>query len=108
MKTPFSRRKFLKTSALAAAAGVSTPLWHSRTRAAEASPTSGAFDPAMAPGPFDGTAESLKAYQVPDWFRDAKFGIWAHWGPQSAAEDGDWYGRHIYIQGEPQYKTHLE
>ncbi len=109
MKTPFSRRKFLKTSALAAAAaGMSAPLWHSRARAAEASPISGAFDPAIAPGPFDGTAESLKAYQVPDWFRDAKFGIWAHWGPQSAAEDGDWYGRHIYIQGEPQYKTHLE
>jgi nitrous oxide reductase len=37
MKTPFNRRKFLKTSALATAAGMSAPLWHSRVRAAEAS-----------------------------------------------------------------------
>ena len=59
-------------------------------------------------GPFDGSLEGLKAYQIPDWFKDAKFGIWAHWGPQSAAEDGDWYARRMYIEGEPQYKSHLE
>src|SRR5664279_4015168 len=65
-----------------------------------------AFD--IQKGPFAATRESLKAYQVPDWFRDAKFGIWAHWGPQSAAEYGDWYARRMYIEGEPQYKSHLE
>jgi hypothetical protein len=32
-------------------------------------------------GPFEGTQESLQHYEVPEWFRDAKFGIWAHWGP---------------------------
>ena len=37
----------------------------------------------IASGPFKGTRESLKGWQVPDWYRDAKFGIWAHWGPQS-------------------------
>lgn len=57
---------------------------------------------------FVGTRESLAAYRVPDWFRDAKFGIWAHWGPQSAPEYGDWYARNIYIQGTSQYKYHLE
>ncbi len=62
----------------------------------------------IAQGPFSGTRESLKSYQVPDWFRDAKFGIWAHWGPQSATEDGDWYARNMYMQGSPQYKFHLE
>jgi alpha-L-fucosidase len=36
-----------------------------------------------------------------------KFGIWAHWGPQSAAEDGDWYARNIYIQGSKQNKDHV-
>ena len=40
-----------------------------------------------------------QAYQIPDWFRDAKFGIWSHWGPQSAIEDGDWYARNMYMQG---------
>ena len=50
----------------------------------------------------------LTSYRVPDWFRDAKFGIWAHWGPQSSVEAGDWYARNMYIQGERQYKYHLE
>jgi alpha-L-fucosidase len=57
--------------------------------------------------PFQPTRASLASYQVPEWFRDAKFGIWAHWGPQSAAEDGDWYARNMYIQGSDQYKYHL-
>jgi alpha-L-fucosidase len=39
-------------------------------------------------------------YQVPDWFRDAKFGIWAHWGPQCQPEYGDWYGRLMYMEGK--------
>jgi alpha-L-fucosidase len=63
--------------------------------------------PAIEKGPFDGSREGLKAYQVPQWFRDAKLGFWAHWGPQSAAEDGDWYARNIYIQGSPQNKDHV-
>src|SRR5256884_4820366 len=59
-------------------------------------------------GPFKPTRESLKAYHIPDWYRDAKFGIWAHWGPQSAAEYGDWYARRMYIEGEWQYKHHVQ
>ena len=65
-----------------------------------------AFD--IHPGPFKGTRESLQSYKVPDWYRDAKFGIWAHWGPQSAPEQGDWYARRMYIEGEAQYKWHKE
>jgi alpha-L-fucosidase len=42
-------------------------------------------------GPFRPNWESLKAYRYPDWFRDAKFGIWAHWSPQCVPEQGDWY-----------------
>ncbi len=57
--------------------------------------------------PFEPTRESLKQYQIPEWFRDAKFGIWAHWGPQSAAEAGDWYARNMYIQGSTQYQYHV-
>src|SRR5437763_14502833 len=58
-------------------------------------------------GPFQPTRESLACYHVPDWFRHAKFGIFAHCGPQSAAEAGDWYARHMYIQGHEQYESHL-
>jgi alpha-L-fucosidase len=108
MKTPFTRRRFLKTSAVAAAAGVSAPLWQLRARAAAPAPASAAAVPAIPPGPFQGTRESLNTYLAPDWFRDAKFGIWNHWGPQSAAEYGDWYARRMYIEGEAQYRHHLE
>src|SRR5215210_1364874 len=67
-----------------------------------------ASEPPIQPGPFRGARESLKAYRVPRWFRDAKFGVWAHWGPQSAAEYGDWYARNMYMEGSRQYKYHLE
>src|SRR5664279_710797 len=48
-------------------------------------------------GPFEPSWESLKQYEVPEWFRDAKFGMWAHWGPQCQPEFGDWYARQMYI-----------
>ena len=51
--------------------------------------------------------ESLKNYECPTWFRDAKFGIWAHWGPQSVPMAGDWYARNMFIQGSGQYEDHL-
>jgi len=56
----------------------------------------------IAPGKFQPTWDSLKQYKTPDWFRNAKFGIWAHWGPQCEPEDSDWYARNMYIQGHPQ------
>ena len=58
-------------------------------------------------GKFQPTWDSLKQYQAPEWFRDAKFGIWAHWGPQCAPEDSDWYARNMYIQGHKQNVYHL-
>src|SRR5437867_12643690 len=64
--------------------------------------------PAIAPGPFQPTRESLRAYRVPKWFYDAKFGIWAHWGPQSAPEYGDWYARNIYLQNTRQNRFHVQ
>ncbi len=62
----------------------------------------------IAPGPFQPTWESLVAnYQCPDWFRDAKLGIWAHWSAQCVPEEGDWYARSMYMQGNRQYEAHL-
>jgi alpha-L-fucosidase/alpha-L-arabinofuranosidase len=62
----------------------------------------------IAEGPYQPTPESLKQYRYPDWFRDAKFGIWAHWGPQAVPMDGDWYARGMYEPGNKHYKYHLE
>ncbi len=45
---------------------------------------------------FTSDAESFRQYRYPEWFRDAKFGIWAHWGPQAVPRQGDWYARKMY------------
>ncbi|MCW0483027.1 alpha-L-fucosidase [Gaoshiqia sediminis] len=62
----------------------------------------------IARGPFQPTWESLETYQTPAWFRDAKLGMWAHWGPQCQPEAGDWYARGMYQEGSHQYKYHLD
>jgi len=56
---------------------------------------------------FNPSFESLRNYQCPQWFRDAKFGMWSHWGPQSVPMFGDWYARMMYVEGHPQYLYHL-
>jgi alpha-L-fucosidase len=58
-------------------------------------------------GPFKPDWESLKAYEVPEWFRDAKFGIWAHWSAQCVPEQGAWYARRMYEEGSNDYKFHV-
>ena len=62
----------------------------------------------VAPGKFQPTWESLRQYEVPEWFRDAKFGIWAHWGPQCEPEQGDWYARAMYQAGSDDNKFHVK
>lgn len=63
---------------------------------------------AIAAGPYPADWDGLsRLYSVPSWWRDAKFGAWSHWDPQSMPEKGDWYARGMYIQGHPQYEYHL-
>jgi alpha-L-fucosidase len=62
----------------------------------------------VADGPFSAADGSLMNYRCPEWFRDAKFGIWAHWGPQAVPRQGDWYARRMYEQNDPAYKYHIE
>ncbi|HZU08602.1 MAG TPA: alpha-L-fucosidase [Pseudacidobacterium sp.] len=59
-------------------------------------------------GPYKPTWDSLLQYEAPEWYQDAKFGIWAHWSPQCVPEASDWYARNMYIEGQHQYKYHLE
>ncbi len=59
-------------------------------------------------GPYEANWNSLMQYEAPEWYRDAKFGIWAHWSPQCVPEKGDWYARNMYIEGSEQYRYHLE
>ena len=62
----------------------------------------------MAEGQYQPQWESLKKHKTPEWFRDAKFGIWAHWGPQCVEGSGDWMAREMYIEGSHAYKYHVE
>ncbi|MDR2883419.1 MAG: alpha-L-fucosidase [Alistipes sp.] len=63
----------------------------------------------MKEGPYQPTWESLSQYgQAPDWFRDVKFGIWSHWGPQCQPEQGDWYARQMYLEGSRANRWHVE
>src|SRR5882757_11094387 len=62
----------------------------------------------IAAGPIKPTWESLKTQRIPDWFRDAKFGIWAHWSAQCVPERGDWYARRMYMQGDAAHDFHLK
>ena len=112
----FSRRNLLKSIALglpalkfgpaALAMGVEGGAAMAPLKSGE--PLLNAAGLPIAGGPFEPTRASLRAYKIPDWFRDAKFGIWAHWGPQSAVEYGDWYARNMYMQGEKQYEYHVK
>jgi alpha-L-fucosidase len=96
----FSRRSLLKQGALAAAAvSFSCYLRAQASVSATNEIMTGKYLP---------TWESLKQWRMPEWFRDAKFGIWAHRTAQCVPEQGDWYARNIYIQGSPQYEFHCK
>lgn len=84
-----TRRSFLGAASAALAAAIDAPL-AARTPAVRA----------------DWQLLSQQ-FAMPDWFRDAKLGLWSHWGPQCVPEYGDWYGRLMYVQGHPTYDHHL-
>ena len=62
----------------------------------------------MAKGQYQPQWESLKKHKTPEWFRNAKFGIWAHWGPQCVEGSGDWMAREMYMEGTYAYNYHKE
>jgi len=58
---------------------------------------------------FEPTWESLKNYSVPQWYMDAKLGIFIHWGVYSVpAFANEWYPRNMYIQGSPEFEHHVK
>jgi alpha-L-fucosidase len=117
-----SRRSAIKLIAAGGAAATSLPTVFGQTPSSADTPSAPSARPVpaaptpivppegfgVAPGPFQATFESLSNYQVPDWYRDIKFGIWAHWGPQCQPEQGDWYAQHMYQPNNPMYRFHVE
>jgi|SaaInlStandDraft_1057018.scaffolds.fasta_scaffold02784_8 alpha-L-fucosidase len=57
------------------------------------------------------TWDSLSQYSMPTWLREAKFGIYTHWGPYTVpayGSNGTWYGKHMYCPDQPEYRHHLK
>jgi len=60
-------------------------------------------------GPFAPTWESLGEYVAPKWYRDAKFGIFIHWGVYAVPAFGsEWYPRNMYLEGSPEFEHHVK
>ncbi len=69
----------------------------------------GIIDDVLERGPYKPTWESLSAYEPPRWYRNAKFGIFIHWGIYSVpAFSNEWYSRNMYIKGSPEYEHHIK
>ena len=64
-------------------------------------------------GPFEPKWNSLEQYEIPQWYKDAKFGIFIHWGAYSVPAFGsEWYPRQMYIdkgrRGDNFFRHHVE
>lgn len=60
-------------------------------------------------GPFQPDWKSLEGYTVPEWYLDAKFGIFIHWGVYSVpAFENEWYPRNMYLKGQKAYEHHID
>ncbi|WP_344709957.1 alpha-L-fucosidase [Sphingomonas humi] len=69
----------------------------------------GSLKRGVAAGPFKSDWDSLRAgYRAPEWFRDAKLGIFIHWGVYSVPGfANEWYSRNMYVPGNTAYKHHV-
>jgi alpha-L-fucosidase len=66
------------------------------------------IDQVIADGPYSADWNSLSNYRVPEWYRNAKFGIFIHWGVYSVPAFGsEWYSRNMYIQDSSEYNHHI-
>lgn len=63
----------------------------------------------IATGKYKDNWDSLAQHKTPQWFLDAKFGIFIHWGIYSVPAFGsEWYSRNMYIQGSPEFEHHIK
>ncbi|HEY0758273.1 MAG TPA: alpha-L-fucosidase [Acidisarcina sp.] len=59
-------------------------------------------------GPYRADWQTLANYQPPEWYKDAKFGIFIHWGLYSVPAFGnEWYPRNMYVAGSPENKHQI-
>ena len=67
------------------------------------------IDEVIERGPYKDTWDSLAFHKVPDWYRNAKLGIFIHWGVFSVPAFGnEWYPRWMYKKDTSEYRHHIE
>lgn len=67
------------------------------------------IDNVIANGSFKDDWASLSQFKMPEWFTDAKFGIFIHWGVFSVPAFGnEWYSRNMYVEGSPEFEHHIK
>ena len=67
------------------------------------------IDEVIARGPYKDDWASLASFHTPSWYRNAKFGIFIHWGVYSVPSFGsEWYSRNMYIQGSREFEHHVQ
>ena len=67
------------------------------------------IDSVIEAGTYKDNWDSLSNHPLPEWFRNAKFGIFIHWGVYSVPAFGsEWYSRNMYIQGSREYEHHIK
>ena len=104
--------KPLKAMLLAGALALSATTAQAQTypmdfKAAPVTRQLGKVDAGVKRGPFKPSWDSLTGYKVPEWFRNAKFGIFIHWGPYSVPGfQTEWYSRNMYVRSSPIYTYH--
>lgn len=60
-------------------------------------------------GPYRPDWETMRSYQMPQWYKDAKFGIFIHWGALSVSEIvNEWYPRNMYQQDNNAFQEHIK
>src|SRR5512141_1982788 len=77
-----------------------------RSRAVDEAMTQ--VDQVIAAGPFKSYWQSLESYTVPEWYKDAKFGILIHWGVDAVPAFDDWYFGNMYQKDHKVHKHHIE
>jgi alpha-L-fucosidase len=105
------RRRFLTGAALGAGGLLAYPVL-SRSRSAARAPAAG--QGGSAAGPYQPTVESLSTHPLPQWYQDAKFGIFIHWGVYSVPawapvgqEYAEWYWHNMDNKSDPTYQHEL-
>ena len=67
------------------------------------------IDEVIANGKYKDNWDSMKNMQIPEWYRNAKFGLFIHWGLYSVpAFNNEWYSRLMYVEGTPEYEHHIK